>query len=84
MRIEDLEHGQDGWKPKRDDPGSVCLNKRKCRPGKKEGTKAEVCSPFNEQAQAGIELNLQRILFAHLPKIQAERNCSRLGLRMEV
>lgn len=24
-RIEDLEHGQDGWKPERDDPGSVCL-----------------------------------------------------------
>lgn len=22
-RIEDLEHGQDGWKPERDDPGSV-------------------------------------------------------------
>lgn len=43
-----MEHGQDGWKPERDDPGSVCLNKRKCRAGEKEGAQAEVCSPLDE------------------------------------
>lgn len=77
-----MEHGQDGWKPERDDPESACLNKRKYRAGKKEGAQAELCSPLDEQVQAGTELNLERILFAHLSKIQAERNCSRLGLRI--
>ena len=82
MRVKDRGHGQDGWKPERDGPGSVCLNKRKCRAGKKEGAQAEVCSPLDEWVQAGTELNLDRILFAHLSKTQAERNCSGLGQRI--
>lgn len=67
-----------------------CLNKRKHRPEKFSKwylLRKSISWGWRSCRSAGTSwswVNLERISFAHLPKIQAERNCSERGPKIKV
>lgn len=70
IRIEDLEHGQDGLKPGRDEPGSLCLRKNtdQVNPVSSGRAQVVVCCPLDAQVWARTELNLERIYLPMYPE----------------